>query len=90
MLNKASVKTGGKWDVYVWSAFEDQCEYPRQGKPLQGTNFICTLVSADDPRQYCQTQFKKTSKNEQKYKQIQNTYKDGNRFVMSKVLCRGC
>ena len=50
-MNKASVKTGAKWDVYVWNAFEDEYEYTWQGKLRKGTNFICVLVDANEPRQ---------------------------------------
>jgi hypothetical protein len=82
MLNKASVKTGGTWDVTVWRPFEDKYEYMWQGKPRQTTNFVCILVSRDDPRQYCLAQFKKTSQNGTKYQQALNAYKDGSRFVM--------
>ena len=85
MLNKASVKTGGKWDVYIWRPFEDKYEYNWQGKPRQGSNFTCTLVSADDPRHYCQARLKKTSQNGAKYQQALNAYTHGARFVMSKV-----
>ena len=85
LLNKASIKTGGTWDVYIWRPFEDKYEYTWQGKTRQGTNFLCTLVSADDPRQYCQAQFKKTSQNGAKYQQALNAYKHGARFLMSKV-----
>ena len=58
MLNKASAKTGGTWDVFVWHPIEDKYEYTWQGKLRQGTNFLCTLVSPDDPRWYLQAQFK--------------------------------
>ena len=85
MLNPASVKTGGTWDVHVRRAFEDKYEYTWQGKARQGTNFVCTLVSQEDPRQYCQAQFKKTSQNGAKYQQAVKAYKPDGRFVMSKV-----
>ena len=63
----------------------DKYEYMWQGKPRQTTNFVCVLVSRDDPRQYCLAHFKKTSQNGTKYQQALNAYKDGSRFVMSKV-----
>ena len=63
LLNKASAKTGGTWEVYMWRVFEEKYDYTWQGKPRQGTNLLCTLVNPQDPRQYCQAQFKKTSKN---------------------------
>ena len=85
-LNKASVKTGGTWEVYMWRVFEDKYDYTWQGKPRQGSNLLCTLVNPQDPRQYCQAQFKKTSKNTAKYEEALNSYKDGGRFVMSKVV----
>ena len=85
LLNKASVKTGGTWEVYMWRAFEDKYDYTWQGRPRQGTNLLRTLVNPQDPRQYCQAQFKKTSKNTAKYEEALNSYKEGGRFVMSKV-----
>ena len=85
MLNKASVKTGGTWEVLVWNPIEDKYDYMWQGKPRQGTNFLCDLVSPDDPRCYLQAQFKKTSSNVQKYEQALKTYVNGARFVMSNV-----
>ena len=59
MLNKASAKTGGTWEVLVWNPIEDKYEYTWQGKSRQGTNFLCDLISPDDPRFYLQAQFKK-------------------------------
>ena len=67
MLSKATVRIGGIWEVIVWQPFEDKYEYDWKGKKRQGTNFICTLVYAADPRQYCQAQFKKNVQNEKKY-----------------------
>ena len=55
------------------------------GKPREGTNFLCTLVSSEDPGQYCQAQFKKKSQNGAKNQQAINAYEDGARFVMSNV-----
>ena len=85
VLNRASVKIGGKWDVYIWRSFEDKYEYNWKGKTRHGVNFVCTLVASDDPRQYCQAQYKKTSQNATKYEQALNKFKHGNRFMMSKV-----
>ena len=63
MLHEANDKTGGTGDVYVWRAFEDTYKYTWQSKPKEGTTFFCTLVFAEDPSQYCQARFKKTSQN---------------------------
>ena len=86
VLNKASAKTGGTWDMYMCRPFEDKYEYTWQGKPRQGTNFLCTLVSAENPSLYCQAQFKKTSVNGTKYQQAVDAFKHGTRYVMSKVV----
>ena len=75
MLNKASVKIGGTWHVYIWQPFEDKYEYNWKGKTRQGTNFLCTLVDANDQRQYCQAQYKKTFQNGTKYEQALNKFK---------------
>ena len=85
MLNSASVKTGGMWDVYVCRPFEDVYKYTWLGKEREGCNFLCTLVSSEDPTQYCQAQFKKTRGDPAKYLQALDSYKDGARFVMSQV-----
>ena len=61
-LNKASVKIGGEWSVIVFRPIEDTYEYTWQSKPRQGTTFLVTLVSAQDPTQYCQGQVKKNAK----------------------------
>ena len=84
-LNKASVNAGGEWSVVAFRPIEDNYQYTYQGKARQGTNFVVTLVSTDDARQYCQAQFKKNSKNAAKYEQIKKTIEPGRRFVMSKV-----
>ena len=64
---------------------EDKYDYTWQGKPRQGTNFVVTLVSVDNPSEYCQAQFKKTSKNGAKYEQTTKAIKHGMRFTMSNV-----
>lgn len=84
-LNKASVKIGGEWSVIAFRPVEDMYEYTWQSKPRQGTNFLVTLVSAQDPSQYCQAQFKKNTKNEAKYEKVKRAMEHGRRFVMSKV-----
>ena len=85
LLNKASVRTGGTWDVYISRPFEDKYDYTWQGKDRQGTNLVCTLVDAEDPSQYCQAQFKKTSQNGTAYQKAVNAFQPGARFVMSNV-----
>ena len=85
MLNSASVKIGGVWDVAVCRPFEDKYKYVWQGKDREGCNFLCTLVSSDDPSQYCQAQFKKTAANANKYQEALRAFKDGSRFEMSNV-----
>ena len=84
-LNKASVKIGGEWSVIAFRPVEDMYEYTWQSKPRQGTNFLVTLVSAQDPSQYCQGQLKKNTKNTVKYEQVKKAMEHGRRFVMSKV-----
>ena len=86
MLNNASAKTGGTWEVLVWNPIEDKYDYVWQGKSRQGTNFLCNLISHDDPRYYLQAQFKKTSSNGPKYEQALKNYVHGARFVMSHVV----
>jgi len=85
MLTRASVKIGGKWDVYIWQPIEDKYEYTWKGKTRQGTNFLCTVVSSYDARQYCQAQYKKTCQNGTKYEQALSKFKHGARFIMSQV-----
>ena len=85
LLNKASARTGSTWEVVVSRPFEDKYEYKWQGKPRQGSNLICNLVSAQDPSQYCQAQFKKTAQNATAYEKAMKTSKPGGRFVMCNV-----
>ena len=85
MLNKASAKTGGKWQVTGWNPVQDAYEYTWQGKPRKGTTFILILVSTDDPSCYVQAQFKKTATNERKYQEAIKKFTKGARFVMSNV-----
>jgi hypothetical protein len=66
-------------------------EYTWQSKPRQGTNLVVTLVSTDDPSQYCQANFKKTYKNGAKYEETKKAITHGARFIMSEGwLRRGC
>ena len=85
MLNRSTVKIGTTWEVVIWDPFEDKYEYDWKGRKRQGTNFICTLVYAADPRQYCQAHFKKTVQNEKKYDEALKKNQAGARFKMSKV-----
>ena len=57
-LSRASAKTGGSWVVNAFRPAEDNYEYTWQGKTRHGTNFVVTLVSAEDPSQHCQAHFK--------------------------------
>ena len=84
-LNKASAKTGGEWAVSAFRPIEDVYEYTWQSKNRTGTNFVTTLVSTDDPTQYCQAHFKKNSRNAAKYEQVKKAMEHGRRFLMSKV-----
>ena len=77
LLNNASVKTGGTWDVYIYRPFEDKYSYMWQGKPKDGINFICFLVDAEDPSQYCQAQFKKTNANTKSSSKLSRIAKTG-------------
>ncbi len=80
-----SVKTGGTWDVYILQPFEDKYSYTWQGKEREGANICCTLVCAQDTRQYCHAKLKKTNANATKYEKIQASLKPGARFHMSKA-----
>ena len=84
-LNKASVKIGGEWSVIAFRPVEDMYEYTWQSKPRQGTNFVVTLVSTEDPSHYCQAHFKKNSRNGAKYEQTKRAIGQGKRFVISDV-----
>ena len=84
-LNNASAKTGGSWIVDAVRLVEDNYEYTWQGKPRRGTNLLVSLVSPEDPRQYCQAQFKKNLRDGAKYEQTKNAIGQGRRFVISDV-----
>jgi hypothetical protein len=85
LLSRASAKTGGSWVVDAFRPAEDNYEYTWQGKTRHGTNFVVTLVSAEDPSQYCQAHFKNNSKNGAQYEQEKKAIQHGTRFIMSKV-----
>ena len=85
-LNKASVKVGGEWAVLSFRPIEDNYQYTYQGKARQGTNFMVTLVSTDDARQYCQAQFKKTGQNEKKYDEALKKIRLGHASRCQKLL----
>ena len=84
-LNNASAKTGGSWIVDAFRPVEDNYQYTWQGKPRSGTNLLVSLVSPEDPSQYCQAQFKKTSRDGAKYEQTKRAIGQGKRFVISDV-----
>ena len=63
----------------------DTYEYKWNEKPRTTTILLMTLVDAQDPRQYCQAQLKKNSKNEKMFEEAVRKYKDGTRFEMSRV-----
>ena len=86
LLNKSSAKTGATWEVYICRPMEDKYEYQWSGSKRSGTNLIYTLVSATDPTQYCQAQFKKTSGNTTAYQKAVISSKHGARFIMSNVV----
>ena len=77
-LSKASVKAGGTWSVYAYQPHVDNYEYTYDGKAKKGSNFVVILVSVDDPRQYCQAQFRKNAKLAGKYDQVTKSIKHGN------------
>ena len=86
MLNRSTVKIGATWEVVIWDPFEDKYEYDWKGRKRQGTNFICTLVYAADPRQYCQAHFKKTVQNEKKYDEALEKIRLGHASRCQKLL----
>ena len=84
-LNKTSAKTGASWIVAAWQPNIDKYEYAWKGKQRQGENLIVILVSPKDPKQYCQGQFKRNAKNENKYEHMKKVLEHGKHFVMSNV-----
>ena len=84
MLNRAS-STEPTWQVDICNPCENKYGYTWKGKTRQGTNFLCILICASDPRQYCYAQFKKTFQNKRKYEEALKAYQNGARFKMSKV-----
>ena len=51
----------------------------------QGENFVVTLICAQDPTNYCYGHLKKTPGNASKHANALKKFKNGTRFVMSRV-----
>ena len=84
-LNKASAKAGGSWAVHICRPIEDKYEYTWKGGTRHGTKLIVTLVSPENPSHYCQAEFKKTTKNENKFNETKKAMEHGATYIMSKV-----
>ena len=86
-LNKASAKTGAKWNVVAYQPREEIYTYESGGaaKKNQGSTFMVTLVSTEDPSHYLHGQIRKSKKNEAVYEAVKKKMKQGARFTMSKV-----
>ena len=85
MLNRASAKVGGSWEVAVYNPYEDHYEYNWKNSLRTGTTFVVTFVAANDPSQYCLAQFKKSTRNTNKYDQVRKQIEQNRRLVISRV-----
>ena len=85
-LNTSSAKSGGKWNVGVYHPYVDTYEYTWGSQQREGKNFVCLLVSLDNPEEYCTATLKKTNAVGPKFNQAPATYTEGKTFQMSKVV----
>ena len=91
-LDKRHADTG-TWLLDVFHPIEDIYEFSYKIGLAQDliytgckrTQFCVTLVSVEDPSQYCHGHFRKNRKNEAKYELVTKALKYGTRLIMSKV-----
>jgi len=60
-LNTSSAKSGGKWNVGVYHPYVDTYEYTWGSQQREGKNFVCLLVSLDNPEECWTATLKKTN-----------------------------
>ena len=63
----------------------EEYEYQYEGKKRSGTNFICVFVSVLDPCEYCMGQMRWATKDANKFHSVEQKFKDGLAFTMTKV-----
>ena len=76
LLTKQSAKIG-EFKVIVFKPWEDTYAYQWEGQQRETTAWRCVLVSAEDSRQYCQGEFKLTTKNKDAYEKNKQMHKEG-------------
>ena len=62
LRSKQSAKIS-TFKVIVCNPWNDNYAYQWKGKPIENTTWRCVLVSADDPTEYCNTEYKLTTRN---------------------------
>ena len=55
------------FELIVSNPWKDTYEYQWEGKPRETTVWRCVLVSADDPTEYCNGEYKLTAKNKSSF-----------------------
>ena len=96
-LGEANADTGS-WLVDAFHPIEDKYECSWQiGRDRLLTytsrpraNFVVTLVSVEDPHQYCQAHFRKKPGSEARYEQTKKLIYHSKRFVLSRVCFLKC
>ena len=84
LRSKQSAKIS-TFKVIVCNPWKDTYEYQWEGKPRETTVWRCVLVSADDPTEYCNGEYKLTTKTKSGFEKHMKAYGHGTTLVMKAV-----
>ena len=84
LRSKQSAKIS-TFKVIVCNPWKDTYEYQWEGKPRETTVWRCVLVSADDPTEYCNGEYKLTAKAKSGFEKHVKDYGHGTTLVMKAV-----
>ena len=85
LRSKQSAKIS-TFKVIVCNPWNDNYPYQWKGKPIENTTWRCVLVSADDPAEYCNAEYKLTTRNNKTSVETHvKAYRHGTTVVMKAV-----
>ena len=84
LRSKQSAKIS-TFKVIVCNPWKDTYEYQWEGKARETTVWRCVLVSADDPTEYCNGEYKLTAKAKSGFEKHVKNYGHGTTLVMKAV-----
>ena len=70
MLRRKQSAKISTFKVIVCNPWQDTYEYQWEGQRRETTAWRCVLVSADDPTEYCNGEYKLTAKNKSALKSM--------------------